>query len=80
MWIREPVEPASIMRAYCTRGSEGECGEVQCTVLRRSGSVSGEVGKEVLEGGEAAVVLGMSILSSEGFEGVVVVGICKTGG
>jgi hypothetical protein len=44
-WIREPVEPASIMRAYCTSGEDGLCGAVQKTVLLGSGSDSYELGR-----------------------------------
>jgi hypothetical protein len=44
-WIREPVEPASIMSAYCTSGEDGLCGAVQKTVLLGSGSDSYELGR-----------------------------------
>lgn len=40
MWIREPVEPASIMRAHWTRGRVGVYGVVQWIVLEGSGSVA----------------------------------------
>lgn len=45
MWMREPVEPASIMSAYCTSGEDGLYGVVQNTVLLGSGSDSCEVGR-----------------------------------
>jgi len=45
MWMREPVEPASIMSAYCTSGKDGLCGVSQKTVLLGSGSDSCEVGR-----------------------------------
>jgi len=45
MWMREPVEPASIMSAYCTSGEDGSCGVVQKTDLLGSGSDSCDVGR-----------------------------------
>ena len=38
-----PVEPATIMRAYCTSEGTHGCGDRQCTVSSGSGSISGEV-------------------------------------
>ena len=74
MWMREPVEPASIMSAYCTSGRCDAYGVVQWTVLSGSGSVSGEVGvregvETVGEGGEvgaASVCASMGILPCGG--------------
>lgn len=45
MWMREPVEPASIMSAYCTSGEDGLCGVSQKTVLLGSGSDSYDDGR-----------------------------------
>src|SRR6266850_1273953 len=45
MWMREPVEPASIMSAYCTSGEDESCGTVQKTVLLGSGSDSCDDGR-----------------------------------
>jgi hypothetical protein len=45
MCIREPVDPASIMRAYCTRREVPLWGVEQYTVLSGSGSVAGDVGR-----------------------------------
>ena len=42
--MRDPVEPASIIRAYCTSDDADECGVEQCVVLSGSGSISGDVG------------------------------------
>ena len=44
MWMRDPVDPASIMSAYWTRGREGLEGLAQCVVLEGSGSVANVVG------------------------------------
>ena len=44
--MREPVEPASIMRAYCTSGSSGLYGRVQYTVFDGSGAVVPPVAAE----------------------------------
>lgn len=41
--MREPVEPASIIRAHWTIGLPG-CGDEQCVVLAGSGSVAKERG------------------------------------
>lgn len=52
--MREPVEPASIMSAYWTRGREGLEGLVQCVVLEGSGSASNVVACCGEGGGEDA--------------------------
>jgi hypothetical protein len=53
MWIREPVDPASIIRAYWTSRAEGRKGVVQWVVLSGSVSVSKDVGWVEDEGSEA---------------------------
>ena len=68
-WIREPVEPASIMSAYCTSGEDGLCGAVQKTVLLGSGSDSYELGRGAEGWGRVgASVSGLcgSIMGDEG--------------
>jgi len=79
MWMREPVEPASIIRAYCTSGEEGSCGVVQKTVLLGSGSDSYDDGRGILgaldagvEGGGISSISGLygSIIGLEGWDWV----------
>lgn len=71
-WIREPVDPASSMRAYWTIGREGLCGERQWTVFKGSGSVSGEWGAlEMVRGGLSVAAAASSSYSSasDGLDG-----------
>jgi len=57
MWILEPVEPASIIRAYCKRvPDKEEWGWVQCVVDEGSRSVAYESGCVV--GGFGAATTG----------------------
>lgn len=72
--MREPVEPASIMSAYCTSGEEGLCGAVQKTVLLGSGSDSKELGRGA-EGwgrdgsGISVSIMGEGVTGCEGGKG-----------
>ena len=42
--MRDPVEPASIIRGYYASEDADGCGVEQCTVLSGSGSIPGDVG------------------------------------